>query len=545
MNKTISINLGGSVFNIEEDAYASLKDYLDKINSNFTGDPSGAEIMADIEARISEIFHEKNIDRKNVVTKTDVDRMISVMGKPEDYRMGEDDRQGEPKAENSLGRNNRHPRRKIFRDTDDAVIAGVCSGLSHYFRVDPLVIRLVVVVLTFASIGFPGVLGYLIFWALVPAASSTAEKLQMRGEAVNIENIGKFAKDEARNAAERMSKFGKQASQSINKNGAEAGRVIGKILSLFFGFVFIMMGLGLLAGLVAMLAFSEINFFGFDGNNWDTMNQVIFGSDGTLNLLMIGFVIVMIVPAIALLYNGIKLITGTSQRIKGLGIALFSLFIIGIFLLIFGGVKTGRQFIENAEINNSYLYPENVGDTLYLDVWPDEIFIGRTSHQHDFSNLVKISGQYNYFGEPIELNFEPTSAQQFKVTVSRKSQGGTMNMAGNFARNIEYNFSAADDTLKLMPWFTTPSSDLYRGQRVEVTVHVPVGKHVHFGNNASLLTWQANNSGALRMENDGLEDPDDVGAENLNVSIEHPAIKITEDSVIIKSGDLEIKQKRN
>lgn len=545
MNKTISINLGGSVFNIEENAYAILKDYLDKIKLNFAGDPAGEEIMADIEARISEIFHENNTDRKNVVMNADVERMISVMGKPEDYKMDEGESTGEHQKDQSYRRGSSNPRRKIFRDTDDAIIAGVCSGLSHYFRVDPLVIRLIIVFLTIASIGFPGVLGYLIFWALVPAATTTADKLQMRGEVVNIENIGRFAKDEAKNAAERVQKFGKQATQNIQRNGAELGRVLGKIFAIVFGFVFIMMGLGLLAGLVGMLAFSEVNFFGFDGNNWEAMNKVIFGSDGTLHLLLIGFVIAMIVPAISLLYGGIRLITGTTQRIRGFGITMFSLFIIGIFMLIFGGVKTGRQFVEDAEINNSYLYPENVGDTLFLDVAPDEVFVGRTSHQHDFSNLVRTTEQFNYYGEPIELHFEPTTAKQFKVTVSRQSKGSNMNEAGNYAKNIEYNYIASGDSLNLMPWFKTPASDLYRGQEIDLTIHVPVGKYVHFGNNASLLTWQANNAGALRMENDGLANPDDLDSDDLNVSIDHPEIKVTDDSVIIKSGDLEIKQSRN
>jgi phage shock protein PspC (stress-responsive transcriptional regulator) len=545
MNKTISINLGGSVFNIEEDAYSILKDYLEKIKSNFSGDPAGIEIMADIEARISEIFHEKNSDRKNVVIKADVEHVIAVMGRPEDYRMDDDTKHQKQQNTYSASNDTANPRRKIYRDPDDAIIAGVCSGLSHYFKVDPIVIRLIMVVLTVASIGFPGVMGYLLFWALVPPANSTAEKLQMRGEAVNIENIGKFAKDEAKNAAERVSKFGKYASQNMMKGGSDLGRVLGKVLSLFFGFFFIVMGLGLIAALVVSFAFSEMNFFGFDGNNWDTMNQVVFGNDGTLNVLVIGFILTLLAPAVALLYGGIKLITGSTQKIKGIGVTLFSLFIIGIMLLVYGGVKTGREFTEDAEINNTYLFPETVGDTLFLNVMPDDVFIGRTTRNRDFTNLVKIADNKVYYGEPLNVDFEPTSSKQFKVTVRRISKGSNMTMAGTYARNIEYTYTAGADSLSLAPFFYTPDSDRYRAQEVEIVVHVPIGKYVHFGNNVSLLTWETDNSGAMRMDEDGLENPDDLEKHSTNISIEHPDIQVTDDSVIIRTEDMEIKRRRD
>lgn len=535
MNKTISINLGGSVFNIEEDAYTLLKDYIEKIKSNFSGDPAGIEIMADIEARISEIFHEKNSNRKNVVIKSDVEHVIEIMGRPEDYKLDDDSQRHTPNSSGNATSEPANPRRKIYRDPDDAIIGGVCSGLSHYFKVDPIVIRLIVIVLTLASIGFPGVMGYLLFWALVPPANTTAEKLQMRGEAVNIENIGKFAKDEAKNAAERVSRFGKYASQNIMKSGSDLGKILGKILSLFFGFIFILMGLGLIAGLVVSIGFSEMNFFGFDGNNWDTMNLVLFGNDGTLNFLVLGFILAMLTPAVALLYGGIKLITGTTQRIRGIGITLLSLFIIGVMLLIYGGVKTGRQFTEDAEINNTYLFPETAGDTLYLNVMPDDVFIGRTSRNREFTNLVKIDEKKIYYGEPVNVDFEPTSSKQFKVTVKRISQGSNMTMAGTYARNIEYPYTASGDSLTLAPFLSTPSGDRYRGQKVEIIVHVPIGKYVHFGNNVSLLTWETDNSGAMRMDEDGLENPDEIKEHSTRINIDHPDIRVTDDSIIIRN----------
>lgn len=545
MNKTISINLGGSVFNIEEDAFIMLQHYLESIKSNFDGDPASAEIMSDIEVRIAEIFRERNNDQKNVVIKADVEHMMSVMGRPEDYRMDDGEEKKNTRADHSYTSGSANPRRKIFRDTDDAVIAGVCSGLSHYFKVDPLVIRLIMVVLTIASIGFPGVLGYIIFWALVPPASTTAEKLRMRGEHVNIENIGRFVNDEAKSAAERMSKFGKSASQNMGQHTSDFVRVLGKVGAVIFGFIFVSCGLGLLIGIVAMLAFSEMDFFGFDGNNWDTMNQVIFGNDGTLYLLIIGLVLAMGAPAIALLYSGIKLMTGSAKKIKGIGISLFSLFIMGVLMCIYGGVKTGRQFTNDAEINTSFIYTQEAGDTLHIDVKKDNVFVGRTSSHDSFSNLVKMDDQFVYYGNPVYIEFEPTTSSAYKVVAKKRSQGMNMEQAGKYASSIEYNFTANGDSLLLDPWFTTPKADLYRGQQVHIIVYVPIGKYVDLGENTSLITWRGNEPWPQKMTEDGFENDDDRSETNIDVTLDSPNIKVTDDSVFFKSGDIEIKTKRD
>jgi hypothetical protein len=88
MNKTISINLAGRVFNIEDDAFITLKEYLDKIKMNFMNDSAATEIMDDIEDRIAELFQERTNERKNVITSEDVTQVMTIMGKPEDYVTG-------------------------------------------------------------------------------------------------------------------------------------------------------------------------------------------------------------------------------------------------------------------------------------------------------------------------------------------------------------------------------------------------------------------------------------------------------------------------
>src|SRR5262245_43055011 len=115
MKKTITINLGGTVFNIEEDAYEKLRSYLDSVKSHFADE----EIVSDIEGRMAELFAEKSGESK-IVTMTLVEEMVKSMGRVEDFG-GEIKGETEPKQI-----------RRLFRDGDDKIIAGVASGLAHY-----------------------------------------------------------------------------------------------------------------------------------------------------------------------------------------------------------------------------------------------------------------------------------------------------------------------------------------------------------------------------------------------------------------------------
>jgi len=547
MNKTISINLGGSVFNIEEDAYNVLRTYLENIKSNFSGDPAALEIMSDIEARIAEIFHDKNSDKKNAVVLEDVNQMISIMGQPEDYKM-DDDKSGSAQNESFTSATTRNRRRRIYRDNDDAILGGVCAGLSHYVGWDPIVVRLLVVIICFVSFG-TGVFGYILFWALTPAAITTAEKLQMRGEPVNVENIGKFVNEEARSAADRLGKAGRGAAQHLRTGSTDFFRGLLRAIAVVFGAFIMFLGFAMLAGLFSMAAFSEFNVFGFDSTNWDTLNTLIFGDTGTFWVLVIGTIFAIGAPAIALIYSGIKIITRTPRRIRGLALSLLSLFIIGTIMCIYGGIKTGKQFSRHAEVMNSVVLNDVQSDTLKLEVIPDDVFIGRSSRHNEFHDMIKIADDKIYYGEDIEVKFEPSHNDKFKIEVQRYSQGRNMEQAGTLARNIEYAHRSSGDSLFVGSYFTTPKTDMYRAQEVDVIIYIPVGKYVHMGKNVNMLTWDADEDKVMRMSDDGLEseegsDNHESRHEKIEISV-HPDIRVTDDSVVIRSGGVEIKSRRD
>jgi phage shock protein PspC (stress-responsive transcriptional regulator) len=183
MKKVITANIGGFCFVVEEDAYGRLDRYLKSFRATLSNKQDAAEIMEDIEARIAEIFHEKLKSSIQVVDLKLVEKVISQLGYPE----------GSPHVEEqATTESSSRASKRLFRDPDNTMLGGVCSGLGAYFDVDLTLIRVIfLVALFFGGLSF---WVYIIMWIVVPKANTIAEKLQMRGEAVNAENISNFSR---------------------------------------------------------------------------------------------------------------------------------------------------------------------------------------------------------------------------------------------------------------------------------------------------------------------------------------------------------------
>jgi phage shock protein PspC (stress-responsive transcriptional regulator) len=186
MKITVSINLGGYSFNIDEDAYAELKMYLRNLELHFAGEESSSEILSDIETRLSELFRTKITGYKQVISIEDVRQAISVLGTPEDIS----DNDGTSSRE-KFSTPGYH---RMYRDTDNRVIGGICSGMGAYWNIDPVIMRVIFIALALA--GGIGVMVYLILYIVLPEAKTTAQKIEMKGEPVNIHNITESVKKE-------------------------------------------------------------------------------------------------------------------------------------------------------------------------------------------------------------------------------------------------------------------------------------------------------------------------------------------------------------
>ena len=186
MKITVSINLGGYSFNIDEDAYSELKRYLKNLGIHFAGEESSSEILSDIETRMAELFRAKLTNYKQVINIEDVQKVISVLGTPEDIS----DNEGQS-ASDKFTSPGYH---RMYRDPDHRIIGGVCSGMAAYWNIEPWIVR--VIFLIMAMMGGLGILVYLILYIVLPEAKTTAQKIEMKGEPVNINNIKDSVKKE-------------------------------------------------------------------------------------------------------------------------------------------------------------------------------------------------------------------------------------------------------------------------------------------------------------------------------------------------------------
>ena len=202
MNKVFQINLAGIPFTIDENAFVVLLDYLESLKSYFKDSEGRDEIIYDIESRIAELFQE-NLKDKTIVDMRDVNAAIDRMGTTNDFEQESID-EGEPSQ--SSERKYKTGRR-LFRDEENGQVAGICAGLAAYFGINEVLwVRLLFIVLFFS--GGISILFYLILWAIIPAAKTSADRLAMKGEPINISNIAKDVEDSMEHFAHKVSEIG-------------------------------------------------------------------------------------------------------------------------------------------------------------------------------------------------------------------------------------------------------------------------------------------------------------------------------------------------
>lgn len=232
MNKTVTINIAGLFFHIDEDAYNKLSTYLEAIKNSLNTEGK-EEIISDIESRIAEIFSEKINPKTGVISMIDVDNIIQIMGQPEDYRLDDENESQNQSNQNSSNENYIKRPRKLFRDGEKRVLGGVLSGLSNYFNIDVVWIRILFILLVFVY-GM-SIIIYPILWLIIPKAKTVSDILEMKGEPVNISNIEKQVKENFNQLGNSIKNID---TQKIKQAGTTAGEVIKKIIGItciFFG----------------------------------------------------------------------------------------------------------------------------------------------------------------------------------------------------------------------------------------------------------------------------------------------------------------------
>ena len=479
MNQTVTVNISGIVFHIEVDAYEDLKKYLNKIRSYFKNAEESEEIMTDIEARIAELFNEKITDQNQVVNTKDVDEVITIMGKPEQY-VDEDEEPVEEKK--SSNQSSYTTAKKLFRDPDDRMIGGVASGIAAFLHVKPWVVRFVLIV---SGIFGYGVLAYLILWMVIPEAKTASDKLQMKGDPVNIDNLSKTFKEEADKVSDHFKNNGQQYGKKIETAFEAFFSFIGqllmgifKVFGKIFGVIFLFIGTFLMVGLLGMLIGSETIFSittdGIFSLEASEFFNLIFVSENQFHMAVVAAILVIGVPFALLIYAGVKLLFKVKTH-AAVGVGMFVLWIIGVSMCAMVGIRMGTELTHDDEIIDV--------ETIQGDV--DEFFIsaniGETPGRgilEDKYSVISLDEDSIYFND-IRLRIFKSSSDSMELKLIKSSNGNSRKDAINNAKEIGYDYSVADSSIVLSNYLSVLKEDKIRGQQVVLKIYLPIGKSIY------------------------------------------------------------------
>ncbi|PCH91206.1 MAG: hypothetical protein COB85_09395 [Bacteroidetes bacterium] len=491
MKKTVTINLSGVIFHIDEDAHDNLHAYLNKIKGYFSDSEGKDEIMADIEARIAEMLQEKIGKGKEVISTEDIDQVIVVMGKPEDYVDADSAPASDEKAEEqTTDKDYGYTRKRVFRDPDNNVIGGVCGGIAAYFNFDPIWLRVIFAV-SFFFLG-TGFLLYLLLWMIIPKAHTTAEKLEMKGERVNVSNIEKSIKEELDNLKKKFNEFTKEATNGKKKPIIRAKGLLDKLIDFiislltftikaivkFIGVIFIAIGIVLLIMLLSSL-FGSSSIFSMSNMGIGSLfsidiSDIFFVSVQQFNWAAAGLLLVIGIPLIAIVYNGIKLLLGIKKRLRGLGIVTMALWIAGCILVGYVGTEIGRDFRKKGVKKTSIALSNPSDNVLVLEV------IGKEYDEDDYDMSIKTDNWMSFYIDDKRINIGKTEldivrskTDSFEIQLIYKARGKSRKVALKRAENINYSFSQKDSLVQFDPYFNLPSDAKWRAQQVRILIRVP------------------------------------------------------------------------
>ncbi len=480
MKKTFTINLSGTVFHIDDDAYDKLNTYIAQINKHFGNDADAKEIVADIESRIAELFQERLKNGKEVVSIDQVNEIIIIMGMPESFG---DTLEEEKETTGSASSATTTKKRRLYRDPESKILGGVCGGLSAYFSIDPVVIRLIFVVLVFLGAG-SSILIYLILWIIVPKATNSAQRLEMKGEPVNINNISKNIKEEFQEVKEMANKiksekpYLREKAESLGNIFISIIKIALRVFAIIFGLIMVVVGmLAVIVLITSMLITDEfLGITPFGGDVTQYLN--LFVSSTTLFWFWVGAGLAIGIPLLALAYLGIKILFKIRTDTRRLRLSAIGLWFLGIILVFAMTVKAVGNFKVTSSITKQIPITTK-SDTLYLKLGTNELGDAIESHLN-FGKLriAKLNGKNFLVDEPT-LDIVKSDNGQFGLVVKTKARGKNLDAAQQNASEITYKLDVQDSLISFQSNFLLLDKTAYHNQDVSYILKVPENKTIY------------------------------------------------------------------
>lgn len=607
MKKVININFQGRVIPIEETAYESLKQYIESLRRFFANEDGRDEIINDIEGRIAELFSERLKKGTVCITDEDVNAVIAGMGRPEELEAAEVElntindgaRNGKSEGKSGSGEqtwgNNSGNRNynyatsgRLYRNVDDKIIGGVASGLANYFKIDPIFMRILFVVLFGAlfwvyillwiivpsksmqtnitkrlyrsaedkviggvcgglaayfnvdtwiprlifalplivaivsgpfnfwfndwdiwmgpriisgSLSSTLFIAYIILWIAVPVAYTAAEKLEMKGERIDLNSISKTVKEDLESFKTKAEKWGHEVKESAQQFGekakdlgataghtakqyaAEAGPVarsagsgIGHAIGILFKAFFLFVG-----GVIALALFGVLIGLMFGGFVVFPLKDFFLQGFWQNALAWSALLFFLGLPIVALITWLIRRIMGVRSKNHYLGFIFGSLWVIGLISLItLAGLMT-RNFKSRSAVEEAIPVTQPVNGKLYVDV--------NRSNIHYFGNdWFDMGSDENWpmYGinqdtlmlNTVRVNIVKSKDNDYHITKLRLSRGNTPDDARTLAQRISFDVTQKDSVVLLPQGFPVSRYDRFRNQQVLIVVEVPVGKKI-------------------------------------------------------------------
>lgn len=598
MKKVININFQGRVIPIEESAYEMLKEYTNSLRRYFANEEGKEEIINDIENRIAELFMEDL--KKNpggCITDDVVDKIVASMGRPEEFD-GDGAETSSEKKTHTFETSGTEPKASLYRNANDKVLGGVCSGIANQLKIDPTIVRVLFALITFGGFGtgfllyvilwivlpekgikaparkrlfrnpevkvFGGVAGglasyfniavwiprlifalplvislfnslfsrsfffpnvvfngfggtltliYIILWFVVPEAKTATEKLEMRGEKIDLESIKQSVQEELQGVKGRAEKFGQEFKErakdlgnevsNVGKEAKERGKaftseiptvtkkagngllhalgVLFKVFFLFISSIFVlMMTLVLGAVIFAAVGVYDVKDFILEGP-WDTIlvwNTIMF---------------FMAVPVVAAVIWFIRRLAGYKSRSHYLGYVFGSLWLIGLVSMFILAYNISRDFkrINSVKENIDIVNPSK--GRMLIEIDPPQ---GKYYDLKWFDDEVEDDSgiKFNAKEDSMLLNTVrviavPSKDSSYHASITKYARGNNVASAEATAQKFEFPIQQNDSVLHIPSGFVISKNEHFRNQRVLLVVEVPVGKMIKVSREVNAYGW--------------------------------------------------------
>lgn len=473
MKKTININLAGMVYQIDEDAYNLLETYLEKVKNTFLDKNEQDEILLDIEHRFAEIFSAKLGKKSEVVHIKMVEEAIATLGNVEEIE-GEQEAASSQNSQNSTQQANSEKR--FYRSTDDKILGGVLGGLGAYVNFDPTWLRLLFVVLAIASVGVPVGVIYLVLWLVVPKAVTASQKLQMKGEAVNLNNLQENIKKNLE-------------SEQFKASTAEMANTSAHILRKLLKIVVLIAGV-IMAFQFVVFAFAwffSSSFLSFFGSEYV---HLIFNSTWEYFALVFALFFLVAIPIISifiLIYKGYQKHPIAWGKSFALVFSLWFLVLILNIFLIFNVLKN----YKTESVSQHYVELPILDTLKTLNIQFDKV-IQYDDFEFNYSDGAWVTSGFSVDESTktlkmntVCLQIEAATDNKFTLMASASARGRNKEDANAYLDNFTYDIALKNgNNLHIPTALTLIDEDKFRLQTLTYTLSVPLGTKLIFGNDA-------------------------------------------------------------